>query len=113
MKAIQKSICETYSAEYIAAPFLAKAGVARDVGPGALVLNGLRHPATNAMSGWFIWAGEHLGSGDDFFEPLHIEHLIERCPIVLKYLGLASGWRFLVAPDYEEVWFDAHLLRVI
>jgi hypothetical protein len=27
-----------------------------------------------------------------------------------KYLGLAPGWRFLIAPGYEDVWFDEILL---
>jgi hypothetical protein len=30
----------------------------------------------------------------------------------MKYLGLAPGWRFLVAPGYKDVWFDAKLLNI-
>jgi hypothetical protein len=26
--------------------------------------------------------------------------------------GETSGWRFLVAPDFEDVWFDESLLNV-
>lgn len=25
-------------------------------------------------------------------------------------LGLAEGWRFLIAPGHEDVWYDASLL---
>jgi hypothetical protein len=28
-----------------------------------------------------------------------------------KYLGLALGWRFLIAPEYEDVWYDTNLLK--
>ena len=48
----------------------------------------------------------------DFFVPLHIEHLKDWCPSVLKYLGLPAGWRFLIAPEYEDVWFDSGLLEI-
>ena len=30
---------------------------------------------------------------------------------IKKYLGLAPGWRFLIAGDYEDVWFDERLTR--
>jgi len=30
----------------------------------------------------------------------------------MKYLGLAPGWRFLVAPNYEDVWEDYDLLKI-
>lgn len=49
---------------------------------------------------------------DEFFNVLCASHLHERCPEILKYLGLAPGWRFLVAPGYEDVWYDANLLNV-
>ncbi len=47
-----------------------------------------------------------------FFVPLHVEHLGEWCPEAVPYLALPPGWRFLLAPDYEDVWFDATLLEI-
>jgi hypothetical protein len=62
-------------------------------------------------SGWYIWAGEGSPSSDpDFFVPLHLEHLSEWRPEILKFLGLPPGWRFLTAGKYEDVWYDATLL---
>lgn len=67
----------------------------------------------NNRTGWFIWAGKELSKDPDFFQSIHVEHLADRCPIVLPYLGLAPGWRFLVTADgYEDVWNDAVLLEV-
>ena len=48
-------------------------------------------------SGWYVWAGEAFSDAPDFFQPMHIEHVISRCPEILPYLGLAPGWRFLIA----------------
>jgi hypothetical protein len=60
-----------------------------------------------------VWGGEELRTEPDFFKPLHTEHLDEWCPGIQKYLGLAPGWRFLIADDYEDVWFDPTLLDVM
>lgn len=63
-------------------------------------------------TGWYIWAGEEFSTDPDFFVPLHVKHLNEWCPVVLKYLSLAPGWRFLVTNDYEDVWQDKSLLDI-
>jgi hypothetical protein len=74
--------------------------------------NGLRHPPEGDTTGWYIWAGDTLSDDADFFEPLHVRHLVERCPELLKFLGLPPGWRFLVASAHEDVWEDESLLDV-
>jgi hypothetical protein len=89
-----------------------KVGIAPNVREGTMPLNGLRHPIVGDTSGWYFWSGEVFPEGDDAFVPLHIEHLSEWCPIAIPYLALAPGWRFLVAPGYEDVWFDESLLSV-
>jgi hypothetical protein len=79
---------------------------------GRVPLNGLRHASEGDTCGWYIWAGEGEPSdADDFFQPLHVHHLWERCPEVLPYLALPPGWRFLIAPGYEDVWYDPALLE--
>lgn len=75
-------------------------------------LNGLRHPAQGELSGWFIWGGTELSEAPDFFKPLHVAHLVERCPAAVKYLALPAGWRFLNASGQEDVWLDPALLDV-
>lgn len=86
-------------------------GVAQDVGSGLLPINGLRHPPSGRSCGWYIWAGGEPSSADDFFVPRHVEHLGPVGRWVLPYLVLPPGWRFLIAPDHEDVWFDQELLR--
>jgi hypothetical protein len=86
------------------------AGVAANVREGIWPINGLRHAREGNSCGWYIWAGEELSQDPDFFSPLHVAHLSEWCPAVLPYLGLGPGWRFLIAPGYEDVWFDSSLL---
>jgi hypothetical protein len=89
-----------------------KAGVALNVRDGVWPINGLRHPVAADTTGWYIWAGEELSEAPDFFAPVHIEHLATWCPIVVPYLALPPGWRFLLAPDYEDVWYDETLLAL-
>jgi hypothetical protein len=73
-------------------------------------LNGLRHPREGGTCGWYIWGGTTLRQESDFFEPLHVAHLVERCPLAIPFLGLPPGWRFLVADGQEDIWYDASLL---
>ena len=49
-------------------------------------INGLRHPPDKGTAGWFIWAGGEIRNNIDDWDSVHIVHLIERFPIVLKYL---------------------------
>jgi hypothetical protein len=85
-----------------------KVGIAQSV-RGGLVIHGLRHEPVGDTCGWYLWADE-LSADEDFFKPLHMEHVSEWCPSVLKFLALPPGWRFLVATDYEDVWFDPSLI---
>lgn len=112
IQAIQQEICHKYGSIYVPSPIHLKVGIALNVKTGIWPINGLRHPLEGDTSGWYIWAGEEMGIEDDFFQPLHIEHLESWCPGVIKYLGLAPGWRFLIAPEYEDVWEDESLLDV-
>ncbi|MEQ1698563.1 MAG: hypothetical protein ABMA25_00550 [Ilumatobacteraceae bacterium] len=86
--------------------------MALNVRDGLVPLNGLRHPPEGDTTGWYLWAGEELSQEDDFFVPLHVEHLVQWCPDALPSLGLPPGWRFLIAPGYEDGWYDESLLDV-
>ncbi|NOW94428.1 hypothetical protein [Mucilaginibacter sp. SG564] len=108
-KTEQMAICEKYgSAYYESLPFL-KIGIAKNLKDGIWPINGLRHPLEGDTTGWYIWAGENFSSDPDFFEPVHVIHVIESFPIIAKYLGLAPGTRFLITENYEDVWEDPPL----
>ena len=104
-----KQACARHGAEFLDTPPDSIVGVADNVQVGTYPLNGLRH-RQGTTSGWFIWAGEHLSAEPDFFKPIHARHLADRCPEAVAMLGLGEGWRFLVAPDHEDAWFDGDLL---
>jgi hypothetical protein len=84
--------------------------VADGVLAGLRPLNGLRHVPAEGTSGWFFWTGDVLSEADDFFLPYHLTHLEESRPELVPYLALPPGWRFLIAPGFEDVWFDETLL---
>lgn len=106
----QLEVCRRFGAEPLAAPRDMKVGLARNVASGSQPLNGLRHPPEGDATGWYIWAGDELRQDPDYFQPVHVEHLYTTCPAAVPYLALPAGWRFLVAPHYEDVWEDAALL---
>ncbi len=109
----QKRICEKWGADFLLAEPTQKLGIAQNVESGMLPINGLRHPPSDDTSGWYIWAGGEPDDSEDFFSPLHVCHITDYFPTVEKYLGLAPGWRFLIAPDHEDVWFDSSLLTAL
>lgn len=106
----QEEICRRYGVDCLLLDLRLKLGVSEDFLSGKLPLNGLRHPPEGDTCGWFLWAGEEMLEAKDYFQPTHIYHLVEQCPNIIRYLGLPAGWRFLVAGDYEDVWFDESLL---
>lgn len=109
----QKTICSKYKAQFAESPLTIKVGISRNVKEGVQPINGLRHPIEGGTTGWYIWAGEEMSNVPNFFVPLHVEHLEEWCPSVMKYLGLASGWRFMIDNDgFEDVWEDLSLLEI-
>ena len=108
----QKEFCHKYGVEYHSLDLGLKIGIADNFFSNLLPLNGLRHPQDYSTCGWFLWAGEELSDAEDFFKPVHLYHLAERKPNLMKYLSLPPGWRFLIAGDYEDVWFDASLLEI-
>ncbi len=110
LTAEQIQMCERHGAAPVEASADLKVGVAANVRDDLLPINGLRHLPAADTTGWYIWAGEELSDDPNFFVPLHVDHLKEWRPEVLKYLALPPGWRFLIAGDYDDVWYDASLL---
>jgi hypothetical protein len=79
---------------------------------GKMAIHGLRHPVEGDTNGWYIWCGE-FSDTEDFFQPLHVEHVTESLPQLEKYLSLPPGYRFLIDDEgYEDVWFDESLLKL-
>lgn len=73
-------------------------------------INGLRLEAHGNMCGWYLWAGPDFSTDPDWFSVIHFHHLDRSLPF-FPYLTLPPGWRFLVAPGYEDVWQDSDALR--
>lgn len=110
MRRAQEDVCRRYNVKLVEAASQLKVGIARNVRDGVLPINGLRHAPVGDTTGWYIWAGDEIGDDPDFFVPIHVAHLEEWCPEVVRFLGLPPGWRFLVAGEHEDVWEDLSLL---
>lgn len=107
----QRATCSRFSALFVPASDSDRVGIALST-LNDRPLNGLRHAPANGTCGWYIWGGEEISDDPDFFQPLHVQHLAQRCPEVLRFLGLPPGFRFLIAPGHEDVWEDEGLLGV-
>ncbi len=106
----QKEICEKVNSNWHPVNPKHKIGVSDNLGSGPV--HGLRHPPEKGTTGWFIWTGEY-SPADDFFKPIHAEHLLQRQPDLIKYLGLQPGYRFLIDNEgHEDIWEDKGLLNL-
>lgn len=109
----QLKICDKYSVKYTPTEMSLLIGISENTDGKKVPINGLRHPAEGNSTGWYIWSGEELLKDKDFFKPMHVNHLAETCPQLLKFLGLPVGYRFLIDNDgYEDVWYDEKLLEI-
>lgn len=108
----QMEICNKYNSPVYESPDNLKVGISLNTKDSSLYpINGLRHSPEGDTTGWYIWAGEEFSDDENFFVPLHITHLSEWRPEVIKYLALSPGHRFLIGENgYEDVWFDETLL---
>jgi hypothetical protein len=103
--AIQRAICEEYGSAFHPVPLNFKVGIALST----LKLNpiyGVREAVEADTTGWYIWGGEY-SSADDFFEPVHVAHLANLLPMVLPFLCLESGFKFIIDErGYKDIWRD-------
>lgn len=107
---LQKDLCTARGYEYVPVSLDSMLGFAAKT-QGQTPVNGLRHAPTGDTNGWYVWCGQELSQEPDFFDPLHTQHLLERCPEAIRFLALPPGCRFFVAGDYVDVWFDESLLK--
>ena len=106
----QKVICTTNNSTWKPINKKLKIGVSTDLSKDPI--NGLRHPSEKGTTGWFIWTGEY-SEADDFFQPICAEHLLQKRPEIIKYLGLDIGYRFLADRNgYEDIWYDEKLKNI-
>lgn len=107
----QTNVCKRFGAEYMPPEVTQKVGISL----GSLAtfpLHAVRLSPKNGTCGWYIYGGEY-STDADFYQPLHVGHLGDHCPNIVPYLALPPGWRVLLAPGYEDVWFDGELLKDI
>jgi hypothetical protein len=107
----QHAFCAARGIECVPASGDGKLGFALST-RGRIPINGLRHPVTCDTNGWYLWCGEEFSQASDFFVPWHAKHVFEEFPEITKLLGLPPGYRFLLAGDYLDIWYDQALLNV-
>ena len=106
----QRETCRRFGAEFVPTESDCKLGIALQT-LSNLPIHGLRRIGVGDTCGWYVWAGVEMSEESEFFQPLHVVHLGEHCPTIIPYLGLVPGWRFLLKPDHEDVWFDASIVH--
>lgn len=101
----QKEICDKYNSPFFSCGKDEISGIAL-LSLNEVPIYGVRRVRAGGACGWFLWGGDR-SDADDFFSPVHLGHLEEIIPLVLPYLGLAPGFKFIIDKNgYEDVWYD-------
>lgn len=110
----QKEICKKYNLEWNSVNENSMLAINDSLCLNIEPINGLRHNRNGNIEGWYIWSGDEIPHDEEnFFKPIHIYHLIDSKPEILKYLGLPVGYRFQIdSKKYEDIWFDEKVANV-
>ena len=73
---------------------------------------GVRRVRAGGTCGWCFWGGDR-SDADDFFSPVHVDHIDDIIPSVLPYLALAPGFKFIIDKNgYEDVWYEPEEIKI-
>lgn len=106
----QNAICRRYHSRPAPLDPSDRIAISANYRSGSWPLNGLRHSVHGNMCGWYLWRGTEFLTDPDWFKPVCYHHLVDDGDAAVPYLLLPAGFRFLIAPDYEDVWFDESLI---
>ena len=107
----QRELCIRQGKQWTPANKELKIGLADNVLSDKQPINGLRHRHENGTTGWYIWSGQEFSDEEEFFKPYCVKHLITLKPVIIKFLGLPPGHRFLIDNNgYQDIWEDTSLL---
>lgn len=77
------------------------------------LVEGVRYPSPDHMSGWWIITEKYNGDTATL-RTEHFSHLLEKRNDLLKYLDLPYGYRFFqdgYKQNNEDIWFDKGILE--
>lgn len=74
---------------------------------GAMPIYGARIVLSEGRTiGWFFHCGTY-SEANDFYQPVHTEHLNDILPLVIRYLRLPPDSKFIIDDQgYEDVWYE-------
>src|SRR5687768_10627874 len=110
----QKEVCKRLEVDWVPVEKESMVAINESLFSDLQPINGFRHPREGTIEGWYLWSGGEIPQNDDnFFKPIHAEHLNEERQNVLRYMGLPPGWRFQIDDNgYEDIWFDGSILEI-
>lgn len=85
----QQRLCREAGAAFDP-PFMARLGVISDGVYEGLLVEGMRYPSPEHMSGWWFVADQYDGNIDSM-RPVHLHHITAARPELAQYLALPTG----------------------
>lgn len=100
----QSAICSAASSAYVQTQLIEMVVVSPDVEAGGAVEQGVRYPFGSPNSGWWIFGSRYSGVIETMLR-IHVGHLAQSFPGLVRYLALEPGFCFSLVPQ-PRVWFE-------
>jgi hypothetical protein len=105
-----ETICRLYSENYSPVEDDQTVGISK-INQKLYPINGERTKIIGIFSGWMIWFGSEIPQGKTNFESMCKVHLKNKIPLIIPYLSLPPGYRFMIDDKgFEDIWYDEKLL---
>lgn len=103
---VQLAVCAKYHALFHTCADDERAGVAVETLKKEPIY-GVREKNHDGSNSWYIWGGPG-STAEDFYQPLCAGHIGDLIPMVLPYLALPPGYKFIIdRSGFEDVWFES------
>jgi hypothetical protein len=102
----QNAICQKYRAMFLPPRADRNVAISDGVYEGDVV-EGVRYPSPEHMSGWWITTDRYNGDVKTL-KVVHLYHVTAARPEIAQYLALPPGWYFRSSGD---VWFDQEVAK--
>ncbi|WP_425413063.1 immunity protein Imm33 domain-containing protein [Micromonospora citrea] len=110
--AAQRDTCRRFTVEPVPPRQRTMVGLALSRPRHMEPLNALRHPTAGNGNGWFVWRGPAIPQEDDNFCTLARRAPGRTRPGAWAVSRPSPGWGVVLAPGYEDVWYDETLLNI-
>ncbi len=108
----QKKICKKFGLSYEPCDGEQFLYISSNIKDGNMPIEGKRYIEEDDFCGWYIWSGEEPNE-KDLYDKVIVNDINEYSDVLIKFLWLEHGTRFLIEEGYINAEFDYRVHKMI